>query len=478
MAKKAFDIGEFAKTITVQVSESDTSGQRIEMIDIALIHPNQSNFYQVEPDLSELQNSIQVNGLLEPIIVRKIDDGYRIISGHRRYRACFQMNHRISDSGQRLNFDQIPCLVIDRDMTEAEEGIALIEANHQRVKTPYERSHEAELLTQYYVKLKAEGAQLPGKIRDRVAEQLEMSRTHLARLAAIKNNLKVPGFERDFKEDRLSESVAYEISKLSHDAQYRLLDYSIERGQPVTTPLIKRFSTIYSMVGSNKCSHAKGLCANVDRMYDLFYKGGSWNCAGCCEKCLKRETCPGACQYIKKAESVPVPTAPVNRNPALDDPRVNWQHVRDAFCSRLTALRTATGLSRKDFAESIDRYPNTYSAWENASLPGSEQIPVLALALGVSTDYLYGLSDNPAVSSAPSAPQPAWIPLTRGTWPVEGQLCLLAYENGLGGYQYQLARCVAGADDKYPFIDPNNDLTCEDFGDFEIWTPLKEACKK
>ena len=114
-------------------------------------------------------------------------------------------------------------------------------------RNPTGQTHEAELLTQYYVKRKGEGAQLPGKIRDRVAEQLEMSRTHLARLAAIKNNLKVPGFERDFKADRLSESVAYEISKLSLDAQYRLLDYSIERGQPVTTPLIKRFSTIYSM---------------------------------------------------------------------------------------------------------------------------------------------------------------------------------------------------------------------------------------
>ena len=138
MARKAFDI---AAVIGAQVSESDTSGQRIEMIDIDRIHPNQNNFYQVEPDLSELMNSIQVNGLLEPIVVRKIDGGYRIISGHRRYRACFQMNHRVSDTGECLNYDQIPCLVIDREMTEAEEGIALIEANRQRVKTPYERSH-------------------------------------------------------------------------------------------------------------------------------------------------------------------------------------------------------------------------------------------------------------------------------------------------------------------------------------------------
>lgn len=475
MAKKTFDI---AAVLGAQVSESDTGkSQRVEMIPIDAIDRNAKNFYPIEDDQTDMMESIKVNGVLEPLLVLDIGTGYRLLSGHRRLSALDALNREELEGGGKQRFAEAPCMVVRRNLTEAEEDIILIESNRQRKKTPYILQQEAERLTNDYIQRKKEGLELSGKIRDRVAEQLELSRTHLARLAAIKNNLKVPGFERDFKEDRMSESVAYEVSKLSHDAQYGLLDYSIDRHQPVSLPLIKRYSTIYTMMGRNNCPHAKGLCQNADRMYDLFYRGGVFNCAGCCEKCLKKETCPGACQYIKKATPKSETAAHVVRNPALDDPRADWRHVRDSFCSRLTALRTSTGLSRKDFAESIDRYPNTYSAWENASLPGSEQMPVLALALGVSTDYLYGLTDDSAVSPAPTDTVPTWQPLARDTWPAEGQLCILARENELCGYQYQMARCVAGADDQYPFIDPNDDLTCEEFGEFELWIPLEEVKK-
>lgn len=51
-------------------------------------------------------------------------------------------------------------------------------------------------------------------------------------------------------------------------------------------------------------------------------------------------------------------------------------------------------MSRKDFAQSINEFPGTYSACENASMCGSEKIAKLALCFGVSTDYLYGLTDD------------------------------------------------------------------------------------
>ena len=38
--------------------------------------------------LEELASSIREHGLLQPIIVRKVDDKYQIISGERRWRAC------------------------------------------------------------------------------------------------------------------------------------------------------------------------------------------------------------------------------------------------------------------------------------------------------------------------------------------------------------------------------------------------------
>ena len=62
-------------------------------------------------------------------------------------------------------------------------------------------------------------------------------------------------------------------------------------------------------------------------------------------------------------------------------------------------------------------------------------------------------------------------------WPKEGQLVLLSYENGIGGFQYQIARCVGGRYDTWPFIDPNNELSCEEFEDFDHWLALEERKK-
>jgi len=62
----------------------------IDEIDIDLIIPNpdqpRTNFKKEE--LDELSESIKKNGLLQPILVRKIDGNYQIIAGERRWQAC------------------------------------------------------------------------------------------------------------------------------------------------------------------------------------------------------------------------------------------------------------------------------------------------------------------------------------------------------------------------------------------------------
>ena len=59
-------------------------------IDISMIEPNpnqpRTNFNQEE--LEELSESIKKNGLLQPILVRKVGDKYQIIAGERRWQAC------------------------------------------------------------------------------------------------------------------------------------------------------------------------------------------------------------------------------------------------------------------------------------------------------------------------------------------------------------------------------------------------------
>jgi len=105
-------------------SESPESegSQGTQTVDIHAIRPNpfqpRTEFDQEE--INGLAKSIEAQGLLQPVIVRKKVDGYEIVSGERRIRAMKQ-----------LGWDRAPCViretVSDREMLE----LALVE-NIQR----------------------------------------------------------------------------------------------------------------------------------------------------------------------------------------------------------------------------------------------------------------------------------------------------------------------------------------------------------
>ncbi len=72
-----------------------------------------------EEKLEELKESIQQNGLIQPLTVRPMDDHYELIAGERRYRAC-----------KKAGFTTIPCYVLSPTDDQAAQ-MALIE-NVQR----------------------------------------------------------------------------------------------------------------------------------------------------------------------------------------------------------------------------------------------------------------------------------------------------------------------------------------------------------
>ena len=125
MTRKALGKGLDAifANLGTEVVNSKT-GALVNEIELAIIHPNpfQPRRDFAEEELKELAESIFENGLLQPILLRKHDDGYQIVAGERRYRAF-----------QRLKKLRIPALVrvniSDRDMME----MALVE-NVQRVQ--------------------------------------------------------------------------------------------------------------------------------------------------------------------------------------------------------------------------------------------------------------------------------------------------------------------------------------------------------
>ena len=100
-----------------------------------------------DEDMANLVNSIKEEGVITPIIVRKVGkDNYEILSGHRRFKAC-----------QILDIKEIPVIVKDIQMPEA--AIYVVDSNLQRENLlPSEKA--------FAYKLKYDALKHQGKISD------------------------------------------------------------------------------------------------------------------------------------------------------------------------------------------------------------------------------------------------------------------------------------------------------------------------
>ena len=480
MPRRDVDVFAILNDQLAKVSDSDTP---VRMIPLTDIHPNPRNFYPRVDNLDDLVASIQANGLLEPLtVVPDQGGGYRLISGHNRLAAIKRAAFSQAD-----RWAKVPCLVLPA-MDEHVELAAIIESNRQRVKTKALLAEEADKLTEAYMARKRAGEDLPGRIRDRVAEAMQISKTKLANISAIRNGIKVPGITAKWERDEIPEAAALEIARLPVEAQYRLLDWVIDGHHSYSIRDVKKFAMMWN--GCLKsCPETGTFCDHAEAIYDQDFYGGVWHSPGCCRGCLKAKTCPAACHYAKQEnpeEQPPEPQVPSedygggiapppkleNRAPWTPD---TWEQSAKQFSARLRAERERTGLDRKAFAEKIGQYKATYSAWENGSLPGSSVLPSLAVTLGVSTDYLYGLTDDPSPRPAPVQ----WQLLDKDHWPADQQTVILCWDNGLGENCYATARCVGGYYDTYPFEDTNVGCYLDEpaNGDYSIgywWIPLPE----
>jgi ParB family chromosome partitioning protein len=477
MAGKKFDITKFAATLPEAVPESGTREQ-IEYIDEAKLSGDGENFYSME-GIEALAQNIELVGLQQPLRVRPDPDdegGYIVVSGHRRLTAI----RTICKVDEPERWRTVPCIVERGELSPAMRELRLIYANSDtRRMSNADLGAQAERVEKLLYQLQEEGVEFPGRMRDHVAEVCQISKSKLARLKVIREGLsKSEQIAKAWEKGELPEAAALEIARMDDETQYRLLDWVIDHCRTWSINNVREFSTCWTCC-KHKCPDTGGFCPNAARMYADRYRYGEWRCAGCCRECLNRDTCSTACRFVVAERPPKEPEPAVPRNPAADDPRL--KNMTPKFCERVKALREATGLTRREFAESIGEYPGTYSAWENNSLAGAGSLPKLALTLGTTMDYLCGLTDEPA----PKPPtlfsvdlcSPVWQPLDAEHWPTEGALVVLSYETGLGGSSYLVARCAGGADDEYPFISTDAGTTVDDIVECRCdrWMPLSEC---
>ncbi|MBI5379118.1 MAG: ParB/RepB/Spo0J family partition protein [Nitrospirae bacterium] len=142
-----------------------TAGRRVVELDLEAIRPNpaQPRKQFEEEALEELAASIREKGVIQPILVRRREDGvYEIIAGERRWRAVRQ-----------AGFSRIPAIVQEATPEEMVE-LALIENIQRRDLNPLEEAEAYQLLIQRFGLSQEAVAQKVGKDRSSVANALRL----------------------------------------------------------------------------------------------------------------------------------------------------------------------------------------------------------------------------------------------------------------------------------------------------------------
>jgi ParB family chromosome partitioning protein len=139
-------------------------GPSIQTIPIATIRPdpNQPRRYFDEVALDELGQSIAARGLIQPIVVRPIGDGYQIVAGERRWRAA-----------QKAQLHEIPALI--RDFSDAETlEVALVENIQRQDLNAIEEAEGYKRLTAEF-----------GHTQEALAKLVHKSRSHITNLIRL-----------------------------------------------------------------------------------------------------------------------------------------------------------------------------------------------------------------------------------------------------------------------------------------------------
>ena len=199
----------------------DMKKPKVEEISILDLRPFKDHPFRVKEgeEMEQLKKSIHESGVLVPALARPTEDGYELISGHRRMAAC-----------AALGLETMPVIV--REMTDEEAVIAMVDSNLQR-----EHLLPSEKAFAYKMKMEAlkHKAGRPEKNLSQVATNIDTaaeigksageSRDQVFRYIRLTNL--IPEILKMVDEERIALTPAVELSYLEmfeQNALYRIME--------------------------------------------------------------------------------------------------------------------------------------------------------------------------------------------------------------------------------------------------------------
>lgn len=218
--------GQKLKLTTVEELLGVPATESSKEIDVDMIHVFKNHPFKVLDDekMSDLVESIRVNGILSPVLVRPDgEDSYEMISGHRRMHAA-----------KIVGLTMIPAIV--REMSDDEAVIYMVDSNIQREELlPSEKA--------FAFKMKLDAMKRQGKRTDLTSDQnvqkFQTSRDSLASEFGISGpqisryirlTELIPDLLELVDNKRLQITAAVEISYVDKEIQQWICEYIHENG--------------------------------------------------------------------------------------------------------------------------------------------------------------------------------------------------------------------------------------------------------
>lgn len=188
--------------------KNDLEVKEINLEDI-IVNKDQPRKTFNDESLRELANSIEEHGIIQPILVRQIDDKYEIIAGERRFRAS-----------KLLGKSTISAII--KDISDYEqESLSLIENVQREDLNPYEEALAYKSIIDNYKMTQDELAKALGKSRPYISNTVRLLRLDNRVLELL-------------KEGQISYSIGRELLSISDgDEQYKKALEIVEKGSTV-----------------------------------------------------------------------------------------------------------------------------------------------------------------------------------------------------------------------------------------------------
>ena len=235
MSKKALGRG-----LSALFSPASSPVVENDMLELGIeeIEPNRAQPRRIfkQEKLEELAQSIRSNGIIQPIVVRRLDDGFQIIAGERRWRAA-----------QLAGLRKIPCII--KDVGDDEMlALSLIENIQREELNPIEEATAYRNLIEQLNATQEEIARQVGKDRASIANSIRLLKLPMEIQHMVEEELLTMGHARallalDTEEKQMAMAKQIITQALSVRETEKLIkrmqEEGIEKPKPQPDPIIE-----------------------------------------------------------------------------------------------------------------------------------------------------------------------------------------------------------------------------------------------